>query len=93
MVSHIYEIELQKRGLTHAHILIMFADKVKTIQQIDAMVSAEIPDSSSHPLAYKTFLESLIHGPYRPFFRNAPCMKHFLEQTFSKKLCRKNYTC
>ena len=93
VVSHIYVIEWIKRGLPHAHILICLAekDKVKKIKHIDSIVSAEIPDSSLHPLAFKTVSECLIHGPCGPAFPNSPymkdgvCSKHFpksfVEQT------------
>ena len=65
VVSHIYviEYECQKREIQCAHLLICLieADKVKTIQQINAMVSAETRDSSLDPLAYNYFrmLDSL----------------------------------
>ena len=44
--SHMYVIEFQKRGLPHAHILLILEqqDKIKTIDDIDKIVSAEIPD-------------------------------------------------
>ena len=44
--AHTVTIEWQKRGLTHAHILLIMADedKPKTPEMIDRIVSAEIPD-------------------------------------------------
>ena len=77
VVSHIYVIEWIKRGLPHAHILICLAekDKVKKIKHIDSIVSAEIPDSSLHSLAFETVSKCLIHGPCGPAFPNSPCMK------------------
>ena len=43
--AHIYVIEWQKRGLPHAHILICLADdnKIRTVNQVNNLVSAEIP--------------------------------------------------
>ena len=38
-----YTIEWQKRGLPHAHILIWFKNKL-TLNIIDSVISAEIPD-------------------------------------------------
>ena len=46
VAAQIYVIEWQKRGLPHAHILLCLEepDKIKAIEQVDAIVSAEIPD-------------------------------------------------
>ena len=76
-VAHIYVIEWQKRGLPHAHILICLSeqDKIKTIDDINDLVSAQIPDSTIHKLAYETVSKCLMHGPCGPSFPNAPCMK------------------
>lgn len=44
--AHVYTIEFQKRGLPHAHILIILTpeDRFKSIAEVDAAVSAEIPN-------------------------------------------------
>ena len=44
-VAHLHVIEFQKRGLPHAHILIILQerDRLKTVDDIDACVSAELP--------------------------------------------------
>ena len=77
VVAHIYVIEFQKRGLPHAHILIVLdeADKIKTVQQVDLLVSAEIPDEKMHKLAYDTVTNCMMHGPCGAGFPNAPYMK------------------
>ena len=76
-VSHVKVIEFQKRGLPHAHILIVLCqqDKIITIEQVNAIVSAEIPDKDEHPKAYETVTNCLMHGPCGPSFPDAPCMK------------------
>ena len=76
-VAHVYVIEFQKRGLPHAHILIVLReqDKISTINAVDAMVSAEIPNKDEHPLAYASVSNSLMHGPCGSQFPDAPCMK------------------
>ena len=75
--AHLYVIEFQKRGLPHAHILICLSDsdKIKTAEQVDAIVRAEIPDHVNHKLAYDTVSNCLMHGPCGPSFPKAPCMK------------------
>ncbi|CAF0889926.1 unnamed protein product, partial [Brachionus calyciflorus] len=76
VIAHIYVIEFQKRGLPHAHILIILhpADKIKTIEQVNQIVSAEIPDKEKHPNLYRIVKFCMIHGSCGPDFPNAPCM-------------------
>src|SRR5215471_11463875 len=56
VVAYVYVIEFQKRGLPHAHILLILAskDKLRSVEEYDFIVSAEIPDLTLHPLAYET---------------------------------------
>jgi len=44
-------IEFQKRGLPHAHILIILAseDKLRSPDQYDKLISAELPDKDADP--------------------------------------------
>ena len=44
-VAHLHVIEFQHRGLPHAHILIILAaeDRLKTAEDIDSCISAELP--------------------------------------------------
>jgi len=45
-IARIYVIEFQKRGLLHAHILIFFTEDYKphTVEDVDRMISAELPN-------------------------------------------------
>ncbi|KAG4229554.1 hypothetical protein PC116_g22114 [Phytophthora cactorum] len=63
--ARIYVVDFQKRGLPHAHILIILADedKPRTRQIIDRMVSAEIPNKETNPRLYETVVLYVLHGP------------------------------
>jgi hypothetical protein len=76
VVAHMYVIEFQKRGLPHAHILIIFdaADKPNTPEDIDSIVSAQIPDQTLYPELYETIISCMLHGPCGSHNLNAPCM-------------------
>ncbi|KAK9280663.1 hypothetical protein L1049_014360 [Liquidambar formosana] len=76
VVADIHVIEFQKRGLPHAHILLTLAaaDKPVTVEDIDDVICAEIPDQREDPLAYETVIKCMIHGPCGVENPNAPCM-------------------
>lgn len=52
--SHLYTIEFQKRGLPHAHILLILApeDKLHNADDYDTVITAEIPDRNQDPDLY-----------------------------------------
>ncbi|XP_014673789.1 PREDICTED: uncharacterized protein LOC106814041 [Priapulus caudatus] len=68
--------EDQKRGLPHAHILLILKDKdqPKTPQDVDRIVCAEIPDKHTNPRLYDIITRNNIHGPCGTVNRNSPCM-------------------
>jgi len=69
-----YSIEWQKRGLPHAHILIWLQDKIKS-DQIDSVISAELPDPQQDPRLFDIIVKNMIHGPCGSINPNSPCMK------------------
>jgi len=77
VLAYLYTIEFQKRGLPHAHILLILSRsyKPKTAADYDTIVSAEIPDKNRDPNTYETVVRSMIHGPCGIHKSNAPCMK------------------
>jgi hypothetical protein len=77
VVAHMYVIEFQKRGLPHAHILIIFAatHKPVTPEDVDSIISAQIPDQNLYPELYETIMSCMLHGPCGHTNVNAPCME------------------
>lgn len=74
--AYVYMIEFQKRGLPHAHILLILDhnSKPRTPDIIDTMVRAEIPDKNLFPELYESIVSCIFHGPGRNFRPTAPCM-------------------
>jgi len=77
VIAKIWVIEFQKRGLPHAHILLILDEvsKLRTAEDYDLMVSVEIPDPICHPKVYETVTSCMVHGPCGPDFFNAQCME------------------
>nr|XP_036228731.1 uncharacterized protein LOC118682893 [Bactrocera oleae] len=71
---HMYSIEWQKRGLPHVHILIWLKQKLLP-NQIDKIISAEIPDTEEDKNLYDTVIKNMIHGPCGTRNPASPCMK------------------
>ena len=65
VVAHMYVIEFQKRGMPHAHILLIWdsADKTLTPEDIDPILSAQLPDQNLYPELYETITSCMLYGP------------------------------
>ena len=70
----LYVIEWQKRGLPHCHSLIWLKQKLRP-DQIDDVISAEVPDKNTDPQLYSIVTKHMIHGICGPLNPNAPFMK------------------
>ena len=62
----IHSIEFQKRGLPHAHILIKFTSDCTHPNDIDSIVSAEVPLDPHDALLVNTFMRHNHPSPNRP---------------------------
>jgi hypothetical protein len=71
-----YTVEFQKRGLPHAHILLWLSgsSKLITTQDIDRLISAELPDPSRYPRLAEAVKNYMIHGPCGKEKHKSPCM-------------------
>ncbi|XP_078443457.1 uncharacterized protein LOC144712871 isoform X2 [Wolffia australiana] len=74
--GRVYVVEFQKRGLPHAHMLLVLdtPHKPKTPEGIDKTVCAEIPDPSDKDL-FDCVTTHMIHGPCGSANPRSPCMK------------------
>lgn len=70
-----YSVEWQKRGLPHAHILLRMVDKI-TPEQVDNIISAEIPDPEVDPGLYEAVKTNMVHGPCGHYNLTSVCMSN-----------------
>ena len=91
VIGRTHVIEFQKRGLPHAHILVILHpnDIPRTPEDIDQIVTAEIPqDPLLQPLLHQSVTKHMIHGPCGPYNPNAPCMVNGVcSKRFPKAFC------
>ncbi|KAL6575510.1 hypothetical protein OROHE_000887 [Orobanche hederae] len=73
----IYTVEFQKRGLPHAHILLFLKRdrKTPTADDVDQIISTEIPDQVAHPRLYELVSTHMMHGPCSSSGNEKACMK------------------
>jgi len=84
VIGNIWTREYQKRGLLHIHLLLIFPpeQKVSTTEDIDHLVSTELP-FLKNTLLFEMVTKCLLHGPCGQEYPNAPCMVN--------DLCKKRY--
>jgi hypothetical protein len=72
----LYTIEFQKRGLPHAHNLLFLhpSSKYPTPDDINKIISAEIPNPDTDKELYHLVKNHMIHGPCGSDNTSAPCM-------------------
>jgi hypothetical protein len=75
VIGNIWTREYQKRGLPHIHLLLIFprAQKVTIVEDIDRLVSAELPSIENSEL-FDIVTKCLLHGPCGRDYPNARCM-------------------
>ena len=90
VLAYIYTVEQQKRGLPHAHILewVTPGDKVRP-DDIDRVISAEIPDPDICPQLHSLVMTHMVHGPCGDYNKRLPCMKEDKTDPRRLKCCHK----
>jgi hypothetical protein len=75
--AYVYVVEFQKRGLPHAHWLLIMQRKYKITcpEQYDMIISAELPNKKEYPELYKMVTKHMMHGPCGALNPNCPCTK------------------
>lgn len=71
--AFIFSVEWQKRGLPHVHILLWLQTKIQP-DEIDCLISAELPDQDHDPILHDIVMKNMIHGPCGKYNMSAPCM-------------------
>ena len=87
VIVYVQVLEFQKRGLPHAHMLIILDEdnKLYNLEDYDRVVKAEIPCKEEQPQLHKAVLKHMIHGPCRvqnprsPYMKNGRCKKGYLK--------------
>ncbi|KAM3221487.1 hypothetical protein P3L10_020757 [Capsicum annuum] len=67
LIVCLYTIEFQKRGLPHAHILLFLHPTLKSpfIDNINTIITIEIPDIEADLDGYNAINNYMMHGPCR----------------------------
>jgi hypothetical protein len=73
-VAHVFTIEFQKRGLPQIHLIIFLHhdSKLKTPEDINFLLSAELPNPDTEPKLYHLVVKYMVHGPCGILDPNAP---------------------
>ena len=90
VLDHLYVVEFQKRGLPHSHILLILDEngKLKTPDDYDKVVCAELPDPIKAPELFAIVTKHMIHNPCGIHGYNKSCMiDRKCTKQFPKQFC------
>ncbi|XP_027167961.1 uncharacterized protein LOC113767954 [Coffea eugenioides] len=91
VAAYTYVIEYKKRGLPHAHFLLILKSKFKmyTPQEYDKIVCAEIPNKEENEHLYNLVIKHMLHGPCGSLDPTSVCMRknRTCKNNFSKNFC------
>nr|XP_045087172.1 uncharacterized protein LOC109751715 [Aegilops tauschii subsp. strangulata] len=77
VVAHVYVVEFQKRGLPHAHFLLIMDSAYKLVvpEQYDRLICAELPDKQKYPELHALVVKHMMHGPCGALNPKNVCMQ------------------
>ncbi|KAG4949627.1 hypothetical protein JHK82_042850 [Glycine max] len=88
-VAFMHTTEFQKRGLPHVHLLLFLHpdNQYPSSDEIDQIISVEIPSHEDDPELYIMVQNHMVHGPCGILQSHSPCMKegkcsHFYPKIF-----------
>ena len=86
-IVYSYVIEFQKRELPHMHMLLFVSEnnKIYNSDDVDKIISAEIPDKEQYPRLYGIVKQFMIHSSCGKDNMTSPCMDR------ETKKCTKNF--
>ncbi|CAH9105004.1 unnamed protein product [Cuscuta europaea] len=94
VIAYTYVIEFQKRGLPHAHFLLILGrnHKYRTSVEIDTLISAEIPDPVETPALHALVAKHMMHGPCGSINPDNPCMTKKMGVSVCKNKYPRDYS-
>ncbi|GJS68775.1 DNA helicase [Tanacetum coccineum] len=77
VIGVLYIVKFQKRGLPHCHTLLWVdsESKIKSAEDVDQYILAELPDPRIDPDRYNIVSETMMHSPCGAANMKASCMK------------------
>jgi hypothetical protein len=90
IIAFTYVVEFQKRGLPHAHLLVILAseNELRDADDINKRVWAFIPDKEKYQRLYKAVTTHMIHGPCGIMNPKCICME---EDNKGENKCSKDF--
>jgi ATP-dependent DNA helicase PIF1 len=75
--AYVYVVEFQKRGLPHAHFLLIMKRKWKLTcsEKYDRLICVELPNKKKYLELYKMVTKHMMHGPCGVLNLNCLCTK------------------
>jgi len=76
VLAYIAVIEHQKRGLPHLHLILTLTrdDRRRILDNVDDIISAELPDPINEKKLYEIISKNMVHGPCGKDNPNCYCM-------------------